>query len=77
MRVARRAESYPACPWDGPGSGEQGLRDHSAILEALRKCRAKVASTLMRDHIVSGADELVAMLEEQGLWAEGGRKSTA
>ncbi|WP_431970596.1 FCD domain-containing protein [Nocardia sp. bgisy134] len=59
------------------GRGEQALRDHPAILEALRKRRPKVASTVMRDHIMSGADELVAMLEKQGLWSEEERKSTA
>jgi DNA-binding GntR family transcriptional regulator len=43
---------------------------HPAILEALQKRRAKAASTLMRDHIMSGADELIAMLEKQGMWAD-------
>ncbi|MCP2288333.1 GntR family transcriptional regulator [Nocardia amikacinitolerans] len=59
------------------GHGEQALLDHPAILEALRKRRAKAASTLMRDHIMSGADGLVAMLEKQGLWSDEERKSTA
>jgi hypothetical protein len=35
----------------------------------------------MRDHIMSGADELIAMLEKQGLWEQQGKgeqnKSTA
>jgi hypothetical protein len=29
----------------------------------------------MRDHIMSGADELIAMLEKQGMWAD--EKSSA
>ncbi len=36
-----------------------------AMLEALRKGRAKTASSLMRDHIMSGADALIATLEQQ------------
>ncbi|WP_228002778.1 GntR family transcriptional regulator [Nocardia australiensis] len=42
---------------------------HPAILEALQKRRAKAASSLMHDHIMSGADGLIAMLEKQGMWA--------
>ncbi|MCX4095575.1 GntR family transcriptional regulator [Nocardia sp. alder85J] len=52
------------------GHTDKTLRDHPAILEALQKRRAKAANSLMRDHIMSGADELVAMLEKQGLWSD-------
>ncbi|MDO3646188.1 FCD domain-containing protein [Nocardia mangyaensis] len=45
----------------------EALDFHPAILEALRKRRAKTASNLMRDHIMSGADELIAMVEQQGM----------
>ncbi|QXQ14807.1 GntR family transcriptional regulator [Skermania piniformis] len=62
---------------DIEGHGEDTLRDHPAILEALRKRRTKVAATLMRDHIMTGADDLIDMLEKQGLWAEEEKKSTA
>ncbi|RMI28781.1 GntR family transcriptional regulator [Nocardia stercoris] len=58
------------------GHTEETLRDHPAILEALQKRRGKAAGTLMRDHIMSGADELIAMLERQGLWSDQA-KSTA
>ncbi|TSD92959.1 GntR family transcriptional regulator [Skermania sp. ID1734] len=51
------------------GHGEETRRDHPAILEALQKRRTKVAATLMRDHIMSSADELIGMLEKQGLWS--------
>ena len=54
---------------------------HPALLEALQSAAPKAAGTLMRDHIMSGADELIAMLEKQGLWQQQGKgeqnKSTA
>ncbi len=59
------------------GHREDTLRDHPAILEALQRRRAKTAGSLMRDHIMSSADELIAMLEKQGMWSVGARKSTA
>ncbi|RMI28850.1 GntR family transcriptional regulator [Nocardia stercoris] len=52
------------------GRAGESSRDHPAILEAMRKRRVKAANTLMCDHIMSGADELIAMLEKQGLWSE-------
>jgi DNA-binding GntR family transcriptional regulator len=59
------------------GHGGEALHAHPAILEALQKHRTKAAGTLMRDHMMSGADELIAMLEKQGLWAEEESQSTA
>lgn len=53
---------------DIEGHGEDTLDVHPQILEALRKRRSKAAATLMRDHIMSGADELIATLEKQGVW---------
>ncbi|WP_216893540.1 GntR family transcriptional regulator [Nocardia alni] len=61
---------------DIEGHSKHTMQEHPAILEALQKRRAKAANTLMRDHIMEGADELVAMLETQGLWSEE-EKSTA
>ncbi|MBF6245746.1 GntR family transcriptional regulator [Nocardia elegans] len=61
---------------DIEGHSKDTMQQHPAILEALQKRRAKAANTLMRDHIMEGADELVAMLEAQGLWSEE-EKSTA
>ncbi|MFD8245635.1 GntR family transcriptional regulator [Nocardia sp. NPDC059691] len=58
------------------GHANETLHFHPAILEALQKRRVKTASTLMRDHIMSGADELIAMLERQGMWSEE-QKNTA
>jgi DNA-binding GntR family transcriptional regulator len=59
------------------GHAEETLVTHPAILEALQGRRAKAAGTLMRDHIMSGSDELIAMLEKQGLWADHEGESTA
>jgi DNA-binding GntR family transcriptional regulator len=59
------------------GHNEETLVAHPAILEALQKRRTKAAGTLMRDHIISGAEELIAMLEQQGIWADEESKSTA
>ncbi|WP_062996787.1 GntR family transcriptional regulator [Nocardia mikamii] len=61
---------------DIEGHSADTMKQHPAILEALQKRRGKAVSTLMRDHIMEGADELVSMLEAQGLWAEE-EKSTA
>ncbi|MFW0788143.1 GntR family transcriptional regulator [Gordonia sp. CPCC 205333] len=41
---------------------------HPKILVALRKRDAARAGELMRDHIMSGADEVIAMLRNQGIW---------
>ncbi|MEE4023670.1 GntR family transcriptional regulator [Gordonia sp. PKS22-38] len=57
------------------GHGEDTIDTHPQILEALRKRRSKAAANLMRDHIMSGADELVAMLEKQGVWDDEERTS--
>ncbi|WP_073369963.1 GntR family transcriptional regulator [Rhodococcus jostii] len=51
------------------GRVECALHDHAAILGALKKRRVKIASSLMRDHILRGADTLIASLESQGMWA--------
>jgi DNA-binding FadR family transcriptional regulator len=55
---------------DIEGHAEETLLAHPAILEALQQRRTKAAGTLMRDQIMSGADELIAMLEMQGLWEQ-------
>jgi len=66
---------------DIEGHAEETLLAHPAILEALQQRRTKAAGTLMRDHIMSGADGLIAMLENQGLWEQQAKgeqnKSTA
>ncbi|WP_245673085.1 hypothetical protein [Nocardia lijiangensis] len=60
---------------DIEGHTEQTRHFHPAIPEALRKRRAKTATTLMRDHIMSGTNDLVAVLDEHGLWAEDAKSS--
>lgn len=50
------------------GHSVDSIDTHPLILEALRKRRAKAAASLMREHIMSGADELIGMLEKQGVW---------
>lgn len=53
---------------DIEGHNDDTLQAHPKILEALSRKRTKQAADLMRDHIMSGADELIAMLEKQGIW---------
>ncbi|MEP9417432.1 GntR family transcriptional regulator [Gordonia sp. VNQ95] len=50
------------------GHGADSIDTHPQIVDALRKRRGKAAAALMRDHIMSGADELITMLEKQGVW---------
>jgi len=44
--------------------------EHPQIVEALRKRNAKIARSLMEDHISHGADRLIDTLEKRGLWSE-------
>lgn len=53
------------------GHADATMHDHPEILSALERRDSDAASALMRDHIMSGADELIAALERQGLWVEG------
>jgi DNA-binding GntR family transcriptional regulator len=41
---------------------------HPQIIEALRKRNAKMARSLMQEHISLGADRLIETLEARGLW---------
>lgn len=50
------------------GHAEETLDVHPRILDALRKRRGKAAGALMQEHIMSGADGLIAMLERRGMW---------
>ncbi|MBD0863135.1 GntR family transcriptional regulator [Gordonia sp. zg691] len=43
--------------------------EHPAILEALRKRSSKKARQLMEAHILDGADHLIELLDERGLWS--------
>ncbi|MGD1222409.1 GntR family transcriptional regulator [Streptomyces krungchingensis] len=42
--------------------------EHPLLLDALRKHQAHKARSLMEQHILAGADRLIEVLEERGLW---------
>ncbi|MYV97768.1 GntR family transcriptional regulator [Streptomyces sp. SID3343] len=44
--------------------------EHPLLLDALRRRQAHRASVLMERHILAGADRLVEVLEERGLWRD-------
>ncbi len=52
------------------GQVQSTLHAHPAILEALQNGDARSARAQMRDHILSGADRLIADLEARGLWSD-------
>jgi DNA-binding GntR family transcriptional regulator len=45
--------------------------DHPVLLEALRAGNARQARSVMEAHIQSEANNLIAVLDERGLWSEG------
>lgn len=55
--------------YDIEGHGGDTIAAHSTILAALQSRDGDAAATLMHSHIMAGADELVALLEAQGMWA--------
>lgn len=44
--------------------------DHPALVAALRKRNANQARAIMEKHILSGADHLIEILEQRGLWGD-------
>ena len=50
-----------------PEHGDKSIREHEAILEAMRERRHAAVRKLMSDHIVESGDGLIKFLEEQGL----------
>ena len=42
--------------------------EHPQLVEALRQHNARKARSLMEQHILGGADHLIEILEERGLW---------
>ncbi|WP_440712459.1 GntR family transcriptional regulator [Gordonia sp. FQ] len=56
---------------DIEGHTDDTMESHPKIIDALAARDAARAETLMREHIMSGADELVATLAKQGMWPEG------
>lgn len=55
---------------DIEGHDEDSMEAHPKILAALHARDGDTAASLMAAHIMSGADELVAFLEQRGMWAE-------
>jgi DNA-binding GntR family transcriptional regulator len=51
--------------WALPGRAEQSLREHEAMMAAIRAGDGAEASTRLRDHIVSGAETLVESVERR------------
>jgi DNA-binding GntR family transcriptional regulator len=50
--------------WAIPGRAEQSLREHEAMMDAIRARDASAAAVRMREHIESGVETLVSRLEE-------------
>jgi DNA-binding GntR family transcriptional regulator len=46
------------------------LDEHPSIVQALRDGQATEARILMQRHIARGADRLIEMLEQRGLWSD-------
>ncbi len=53
---------------DIEGHDDDSMEAHPKILAALHARDGDAAASVMRAHIMSGADELVAFLEERGMW---------
>ncbi|HEX2314538.1 MAG TPA: GntR family transcriptional regulator [Thermomonospora sp.] len=47
------------------------VNDHPELLAALTDGDPRAARTLMRQHILAGADHLIGRLEERGVWRQG------
>jgi DNA-binding GntR family transcriptional regulator len=55
------------------GSGSTG-ESHRLLVTALQKHQVRNARSVMEQHLLEGADRLIAMLEERGMWE--GRPAT-
>ncbi|BEP13878.1 GntR family transcriptional regulator [Acidothermaceae bacterium B102] len=49
---------------------ESSHHEHPEIIASLRRRNAKKTRTLVEQHILEGADRLIATLEKRGLWSE-------
>jgi DNA-binding GntR family transcriptional regulator len=58
------------------GHVQSTLHAHPAILESLQSGNGRSARAQMRDHILSGADRLIADLEARGLWSDTGEAAS-
>jgi DNA-binding GntR family transcriptional regulator len=52
------------------GSVAATLEDHPALYQALLGGKPEVARAIMEQHVLAGADRLIATLEQQGLWVD-------
>lgn len=52
------------------GRAAESGDEHPVLLAALRKGDARQARAIMEKHILGGADHLIALLEERGLWSD-------
>jgi DNA-binding GntR family transcriptional regulator len=50
------------------GRAAESRDEHPLLLDALRRHDSRKAKTLMEKHILGGADHLVEILEQRGLW---------
>jgi DNA-binding GntR family transcriptional regulator len=58
------------------GQVQDTLDYHPRILEAIQTRNAGKARQLMHDHLVSAADHLIELLEQQGIWTSSDRRSS-
>jgi DNA-binding GntR family transcriptional regulator len=58
------------------GRVESTLQAHPAIVEALERGNARSARAQMRDHILAGADSLIADLNARGIWNDMGEAAS-
>lgn len=65
------AKTMPASFYEfASGWAAVAAEQHNRIMEALRNRDPDEAERAMRDHIVSGGEYAIGMLEESGFWAE-------
>jgi DNA-binding GntR family transcriptional regulator len=52
------------------GHVESTRNEHPLMVEALRERNVRKARSITEKHILEGADHIIALLEERGLWAD-------
>jgi DNA-binding GntR family transcriptional regulator len=64
--IRRLWEAFPwRTMWAVPGRSEESLRQHTAMMKAIRKRDAKRAADLLREHVTSGEATMLAQLERE------------
>jgi len=51
--------------WALPGRSELSLRQHTAMMRAIRKGDAELVAKLLRAHVTSGEATMLAQLEDR------------